>query len=215
MASIVSVAGPSGVLVPLDLDDAKAVEAHKASLVAPKVTDPVKLDLGCGTKKAAGFIGVDAMKFDGVDVVCNVGVEAWPWPDGTVDEANCSHMLEHLTWPQRVHFFNELHRVLKVGGKCQFALPHWSSTRYYGDPTHQSPFSEFGWFYLKQEWRKANAPHVDGLRPDGLGYVCDFDVSYGYTMHPGLTGRNQEYVNFAMTWYKEACQDMVATAVKR
>jgi len=173
---------------------------------------PLRLDLGCGPNKKEGFEGVDIRQFlkegkDAVDTIVNLGDDKWPWEDATVDEVHCSHMVEHLTWPQRVHFFNELGRVLKKGAKAQIITPHWASARFYGDPTHQAPFSEFAWFYLLKSWREVNAPHV--------GYTCDFDVSYGYTLHPALTGRNQEYINFAMTWYTEARQDMIATAVKR
>jgi hypothetical protein len=66
--------------------------------------------------------------------------------------------------------------VLKKGAKAEITVPHWASARYYGDPTHKEPFSEFAWLYLNAEWRKANAPHV--------GYVCDFDSAYGFSIRP-------------------------------
>lgn len=133
----------------------------------------------------------------------------WPWKDGTVEEAHSSHFLEHLTGPERIHFVNELYRVLVPGGKCQVVVPHWCSTRAYGDLTHQwPPVSEFWFFYLLKSWREQNAPHNDG-------YTCDFDVTYGYSMSPALAVRNEEYQRFALENHKEAAQDMVATLVKR
>lgn len=216
MSTPVVVPGPSGVNVTIDLDDPKSVEAYKARVATPPPPVLFKLDLGCGTKKQAGFHGVDIRQFPGVDQVVDLGNEKWPWADASVDEAYSSHMVEHLSWVQRVHFFNELGRVLKVGAKCQVIMPHWSSARFYGDPTHQAAFSEFGWFYLLKSWREANAPHVDSvMAPGPLAYSCDFDVSYGYSMHGGLTGRNNEFVQFAMTYYLEARQDMIATLVRR
>jgi SAM-dependent methyltransferase len=167
----------------------------------------VKLDLGCGKNKKADHVGVDVRQFDGVDVVCDLGTEAWPWEAGSIDEVYCSHMIEHLTWPQRVHFFNELGRVLKKGAKAQIILPHWNSSRFYGDPTHQAPMSEFAFYYLLASWRDANAPHTD--------YVCDFDATWGYSTHPALHSRNVEYQQYAIQWFKEACQDVIATLVKR
>jgi Methyltransferase domain len=207
MATLVTVPGPSGVNLTLDLDDPKSLEEYKTLVAKPPPAVPLRLDLGCGKAKKKGFTGVDSIPFDGVDVVTDLGSGTWPWADGTVDEVHCSHMIEHLTWPQRVHFFNELFRVMKKGAKAQIILPHWASARYYGDPTHQAPFSEFAWFYLQKAWRDVNAPHT--------AYTCDFDVTYGYTLHPALTGRSQEYVNYALQWFTEARQDMVATAVKR
>lgn len=166
----------------------------------------LKLDLGCGKNKREGFHGVDSLKFDAVDQVVDL-TKPWPWKDGTVEEAHCSHMIEHLTWPERVHFFNELHRVLIAGGKCQLILPHWASARYYGDPTHKEPMSEFAFYYLDKGWRDVNAPHV--------GYTCDFAVTWGYSMHQSLVTRNPEYQQFALQNYKEAAQDIIATLVKR
>ena len=66
---------------------------------------PLKLDFGCGKNKRDGFHGVDAIKFDGVDTVADLRMK-WLWGDATVVEAHASHFLEHLTGPERVHFFN-------------------------------------------------------------------------------------------------------------
>lgn len=165
----------------------------------------MKLDLGCGKNKKEGFYGVDSLEFEGVDLVFDLR-EPWPWEDESVDEAHASHFIEHLTWPERVHFFNELYRVLKPNGKAMVILPHWASSRYYGDPTHKEPMSEFAFYYLNANWRKDNAPHC--------GYTCNFDATWGYSMHPALHARNQEYNLHAMTWFKEACQDTIATLTK-
>ena len=169
----------------------------------------MKLDLGCGTRKKDGYIGVDTRAFDGVDVVCNLGVDEWPWQDDTVEEVHCSHMIEHLTAPERIHFVNELHRVLKKGAKAAIIAPHWGSTRAYGDLTHQwPPVCEMWFYYLSAEWRKTNAPHNDG-------YTCDFEASWGYSMHPSLQVRNVEYQQHALNFYREAAQDIHATLTKR
>jgi Methyltransferase domain len=179
----------------------------KAKLKQVKKQELLKLDFGCGPNKREGFLGVDCRQFDGkVDIVADL-TKPWSWKNGEVEEAHCSHMIEHLTWPERVHFFNELHRVLIPGGKCQLILPHWASARYYGDPTHKEPMSEFAFYYLDKEWREANAPHT--------GYTCDFAVTWGYSLHQSLLARNQEYQQFALQNYKEAAQDIIATLQKK
>src|SRR5579859_7455145 len=124
-------------------------------------TKPVyKLDLGCGPHKKAGFIGVDSRAFDGVDVVADLcGV--WPWADESVEEIHASHVLVHFTAAQRVHVFNEMHRVLIKGGKALIITPHWASGRAYGDFTHQwPPVCEMSYYYLNREWHENNAPHT-------------------------------------------------------
>ena len=151
-----------------------------------------------------------------------IGYKSWPWADCSVAEAHSSHFVEHLTPKERIHFVNELYRVLVPGGKCQIIVPHWASCRAYGDPSHQwPPVSEFTMYYLKREWRLgnpakglgANAPHTDAAhRPDG--FKCDFDAVWGYSMHPTLTLKHQDVQQHAFAWHKEAIQDLIATLTK-
>lgn len=202
----------------------------RAAEAATKAATPTKIDLGCGPNKKAGFYGIDSTAFPGVDAVLNIGKDKWPFKDGTVEEFHCSHVIEHLEWPERVHFFNELWRVLKVGGKGQLILPHWASMRYYGDPTHKSAMSEFAFYYLSRAWRVggvpigapagtaaqgANAPHADlTFNKSGTGYDCNFQVMWGHSLHPNLQTRNQEYQQHALTFWKDAAQDLIATLTK-
>jgi SAM-dependent methyltransferase len=168
----------------------------------------LKLDFGCGPNKREGFEGVDCRKFDGVDHVVDLK-KKWPWKKNSVEEAHSSHFIEHLTAPERIHFVNELYRVLIPGGKCQIIVPHWASCRAYGDLTHQwPPVSEFWFYYLSQEWRDANAPHNDE-------YACDFMATWGFSMHQMLISKNQEYQEHALYFWKEAAQDIIATLTKR
>jgi hypothetical protein len=80
--------------------------------------------------------------------------------------------------------------------------------------THEWPaVSGFFWFYLSKEWRKANAPHNDAEFVKG-GLNCNFAAQWGPTVHPEIATRNQEYQQHAITFWKEACQDMVCTLTK-
>jgi hypothetical protein len=174
-----------------------------------KQTKPLlKLDLGCGKNKQPGFLGVDSRKFEGVDRVVDLR-KPWPFGDGEVEEAHCSHFIEHLNAAERIHFVNELYRVLVPGGKCTVVAPHWSSCRAYGDLTHQwPPISEFWFYYLDKGWREQNAPHNDA-------YKCDFAVTWGYSVHPLIQAKAAEAQQFSLQFYKEAAQDIIATFVKR
>ena len=221
--------------------DAAKIAELESQLAALKAVPAVQtqgpellqLDFGCGKNKKAGFKGVDIRPFEGVDVVLDIANAHWPWADGSVDEANASHFIEHLTWPQRVHFFNELGRVMKKGAKATIIWPHWCSDRYWGDPTHQAPMSPFGLYYLNRDWRAGskewheskgtkgtgpNAPHCDydsNTEHFWHEYTCDFDCVISYSMAGWLNGRNQEFIQFAMAAYKEAAQDIMATIVKK
>ena len=168
------------------------------------------LDLGAGKGAATpeGFIPVDKIPFKGIKVVDLTA--RWPWRANSVDEVNCSMLLNYLTAKERVHFFNELWRVLKPGAKAQITTPMWSSHRAYIDLQAQWPPVSEGFYHtLSKAWRDAqNSVDTSGLK-------CDFDATAGYGLHPAIVARNQEYQQNAVMWSKEAAQDLIATVIKR
>jgi len=167
----------------------------------------LKLDLGCGPNPKEGFVGVDVRDF-GQEIVCDLR-DRWKWEDNSVDEVYCSHFVEHLTATERIHFANELYRVLKPGAKAEIIVPHWSSGRAYGDLTHQwPPVSEHWLLYLSRDWRVANAIHTDDY------YTCDFVVTWGFMLDGYIVLKNQEFQQFAARYYREACQDLISTWTK-
>jgi len=175
----------------------------------PEAKPLIKLDLGCGPNKQAGHVGVDIRQFDDkVDVVADL-TQPWPWEDNSVESVHCSHNIEHYTAEERIHFVNELWRVLKPDGKALVIVPHWCSNRAYGDLTHKwPPVSEMWFYYLNKDWRAGNAPHNDK-------YTCHFDASWNYSIHPAIIPRNAEFQQHAMAWYKEVAQDIIATLVAK
>src|SRR5258708_3710895 len=88
----------------------------------------LKLNLGAGKSRMPGFLSVDSIPFDGLDVIADL-TKPWPWEENSVDEIHMSHVLEHFTGIERVHIFNEMHRVLIKGGKAVIITPHWASQR--------------------------------------------------------------------------------------
>jgi SAM-dependent methyltransferase len=197
---------------------------------SPKVTEapaavPLKLDLGCGKNKVApDFIAVDSLDFPGVDLVLDLTAKEssvqnadfsvthvykkWPWADNSVDEIHASHFMEHLKADERIHFINELYRVLKPGCSAKVIVPHWASCRAYGDLTHAwPPVSEFFFYYLSKEWRDSNAPH-------NTDYNCNFAATWGYSLNPALLTKNQEHQSYALANFKEAAQDIISTLTK-
>jgi hypothetical protein len=46
------------------------------------------------------------------------------------------------------------------------------------------------------------------------GYTCNFDVGIGYGMHASILTRHEEFQINALTYYKEAAQDLIATITK-
>ncbi len=171
----------------------------------------MRLDIGCGPNKAAGFEGVDSINFPGVDHVLDVRITPWPWADGSIEEVHSSHFLEHLTGAERVSFFNELYRVLKPGAQARFITPSWTNERAYGDPTHQwPPVTTWTYFYLNRAWRDGNAPHS--------GYTCDFDWQVAGTFDPNdqwVSMRNNETKSILMSRNINCTVDLICTLTRR
>ena len=174
----------------------------------PEIALPLKLDLGCGKNKQAGYEGVDAIAFEGVDHVIDLRKTPWPWPDESVSEAHASHFVEHLDGPERVVFFNELYRVLRWEAQCHVICPYWAHDRAYGDPTHKwPPISGWLTLYLNKAWRDVNAPHC--------GYTCDFDCpTTAFAWDGWLATRNDEVKTFAMQRYVNSLADIIFHLVK-
>jgi hypothetical protein len=175
---------------------------------------PLRIDLGCGTSKEAGFLGCDQRAFPGVDVVMDL-MGRWPWHDSTVDEARMSHALEHFSGVQRVHIFNEMYRVMKPRSFATIVTPYWCSNRAYGDFTHAwPPVSEALYNYVSKSWRTVQAPDND-IEWNPAGYNCDFDVEIRYVLHPAFKDSDETARNKALTFYKEGAQDMVVRITAR
>jgi len=92
------------------------------------------VDLGCGPKKSAGALGVDAYPYPGVDVVTDLNSIPWPLEDNRFDTINASHIIEHVE--DVVSFLSEIHRIAKPGARVKIITPHFSSLNSWGDPTH-------------------------------------------------------------------------------
>jgi SAM-dependent methyltransferase len=83
---------------------------------------PRKIDLGCGSNRRDGFIGVD-VNYHGpmVDCVCNLNFDPLPFPDDSIEYVYSSHTFEHLKhWP---HALQEIARVCKQDATVEIWTP--------------------------------------------------------------------------------------------
>lgn len=171
----------------------------------------LRLDLGTGKGrgKPEGYLGVDIVKGEGVDIVHDLR-KRWPWVNASVDAVNCEYLIHYLAAGERVHFANELYRVLKPDASALIKVPHWCSTKAYGDVRVQwPPVCEMWFFMLNKEFRSAQ--NCD----DTTGYKCDFTNTLAYGLHPAIIPRTEEYRQNAVAFYKDAAQDIIVTLTKR
>jgi SAM-dependent methyltransferase len=75
------------------------------------------INLGCGTRKEKGHIGVDIVKWPDTDVVWDLNDHPYPFENESADMIIAEEIIEHLKDPKR--FMEEVHRILKPGGKVR------------------------------------------------------------------------------------------------
>jgi SAM-dependent methyltransferase len=94
---------------------------------------PVVLDLGCGSNKRAGAIGLDRRSEKGVDIVCDLE-RPLPLMDGVADEIHAHHVLEHVR--NLIQLMEEIYRVCRPGAVLRVSGPYYTSRGAFRDPTH-------------------------------------------------------------------------------
>jgi predicted SAM-dependent methyltransferase len=115
----------------------------------------VVVELGCGNSKVKPeAIGIDMVDQPAVDIIANAEHGLDFLEDACVDELHSYHFLEHLNDTGQI--FSEIYRVLKPGGKCIGAVPHFSNPYYYSDYTHRRFFGlySFAYFSKKQTYMR-------------------------------------------------------------
>jgi predicted SAM-dependent methyltransferase len=108
--------------------------------------EPVIIELGCGTGKKEGRIGIDAVDLPGVDIVADLEKGLPFLPDNSVDQIHCRHLLEHIR--NFENLMAEMVRVLKKDGTAHIFVPHFSNPHYYSDYTHTRFFGLYSFYYF-------------------------------------------------------------------
>lgn len=97
------------------------------------------LDVGCGSTRPPGAVGVDVSADTDADVVHDLDVFPYPFESSSFEHIRMQDVLEHLADPFGV--LAELHRIGRPGARIQIRTPHFSSVLAYSDPTHRHAFS--------------------------------------------------------------------------
>lgn len=127
---------------------------------------PMKINLGAGSEPTEGWVNVDWIKGEGIDVEQNLLMFPWPFDDGCANEIKAIDVLEHMpnytpdSKATVIAFVEECHRILEPGGSLTIQVPHWNSPNMWIDPTHVRGF---------------DVKSLDYFDPD-----TDFGKWYGY-----------------------------------
>jgi SAM-dependent methyltransferase len=82
---------------------------------------PPRVNLGCGRLVLPGFVNVDFLPGEGVDVVVDFDHDPLPFANESVNAVLASHVVEHIAHLERL--FSEVHRVLAPGGILEVYTP--------------------------------------------------------------------------------------------
>ena len=125
-------------------------ELRIAKLVSRK--SGINLDIGCGEAKQRNFVGMDKRKLAGVDIVHNLEVFPYPLPDNSCHTIIGSHIIEHIKPWLTIDMFNELWRIMRVGGQLALSTPYAGSSGFWQDPTHCNGFNAATFQYFDPKY---------------------------------------------------------------
>ncbi len=160
----------------------------------------MKLNLGCGQNLLAGYCNVD--KHGTPDVRWDLETFPWPWADGSVDEIELNHALEHMGQQPDVFvsIMKEIYRVARNGAVVNIAVPHPRHDNFISDPTHVRAImpDTLALFSKKnnlrwKEARVANSPLalVHGVDFETKSVTYGLDEPYASDYRSGRLGMDQ------------------------
>lgn len=101
--------------------------------------DGQRLNAGCGRDVLAGWVNLDEAQLDGVDVVHDLDVTPWPFPDHSFIEIRLINVLEHLS--DTVGIMEEMSRLVAPDGRILVRVPCVNGPDATSDPTHKAFFN--------------------------------------------------------------------------
>lgn len=144
------------------------------------------LDIGCGTNKILGAIGMDINPRTAADVIHDLDDLPYPFDDAQFNEIIGRHVIEHVRDPMAV--MSELHRITQPGGVIKLLAPHWTNPDFATDLTHRNHLNSYSFrhliegrelfpFYTNVRFRQrqVNVTVLNLWRPFGFEFFINLD----------------------------------------
>jgi len=133
----------------------------------------MKMNLGCGRDIKEGWVNVDLISGDGVDVVLDLD-QPKPFEladENTVDVFLVSHLIEHLQHP--LPLAEAMWRAAKPDAVAIFRCPHGASDDADEDPQHVRRMFPHSWDYFGQPaYHRADYGYRGDWRTDEVKLRC-------------------------------------------
>lgn len=109
----------------------------------------LKIDIGCGKNKEEGYIGIDTIKIDDVNIVRDIDKYGLPFCDNSAINIKAYSVFEHFD--NFLFVMQECWRVLKSDGVLKGYVPNAGSDESFRDPTHRRFFTINTFKYFDKE----------------------------------------------------------------
>lgn len=107
------------------------------------------LDLGCGTRKRQGALGLDSNPVTGADIIHDLDIFPYPLKDSQFEEVYMDNVLEHLE--NVIGTMEEIHRISKPNANVKIIVPYFRARWAFIDPTHRHFFTVGSFSYFDPE----------------------------------------------------------------
>jgi len=152
---------------------------------------PLRLNLGCGHQKLAGYLNVD--RFGDPDFHWDLEQLPWPWADNSISEIRLIHVLEHLGQVPEIYWgiIQEMYRICQPETLIYIVVPHPRHENFINDPTHVRAITPAGLRLFDQQ---ANREWIQkGLPFSTLGLHLGVDLEVVGTYYKPSTFWFQRY----------------------
>ncbi len=169
------------------------------------------LDVGCGRNKHPGAIGLDINPDTDADIIHDLAIVPYPFPDNEFDEIVSYHVIEHV--PDPTAFVTELYRITKPGGRIKILTPHYTNPDWPNDLTHRNHLNSYSFqnfiperqifaFYTNVKLKpiRTYVTLLNLWRAIGLEFIVNLD---GHSPHFRFTRRFWEHYLSALFRGKE------------
>lgn len=141
---------------------------------------PIKFNMGCGTDRVPGYLGVDKNS-DRADL--RMDVFEVDIPEGTADEIMAIHFIEHIPQHRAPEILTKWKDALKTDGKLVMETPDLAAlcqefVAQDGADQHMTAMSIFGAYVENPDdpeikEKGALSPHLWGYTPKTLSSLCE------------------------------------------
>jgi len=168
-----------------------------------KIAGDKILDVGCGSGKFPGSVGMDVVALEGVDQVHDMNVFPWPFEDNSFDAVYMSHVIEHCDSILRT--MEEVYRILKPGRLVYIITPHYTDAISWQDITHKWHLNTRSFRYFDPEYHTNYYTKARFKLVDSYVGISKFFSIFGFEAAVNLQRKNVAFRSFRSFWEQNLC----------